>query len=509
MPGKDSAASDRAHAGVVDILLRDHPFRYGLLMAPALILFFYQVGRGLGSTGYVLYWIAAVAVLVRQRDFVFPTAAMVAYAVLVAWGSLSAALSVDPHSAYGKWAQYALLSSSYFITWWLVRRIPEFSLERAIKMVGMVGLLSFAYYAGRYLILSGSPDFKPQFQVHGLLPAYLSPFSLYFLWQSVPGKRGMVLSLAYLLSLSLLLIFSNSLTEVLTLATALVVLAFFMVRGKRMLVLSLGSVALVFGVLIMLFDPLGRVLHRALHADGNWFAVFSKLSSHRADIWYKALKIPPPNQWLGVGPGNVYLYPPVVIDEIRKVGHLHNLFLDCWYEIGVIGLAAYLLFYGIQIRLMKQGGGDLTFRQRGIMYASVAGVLVASLLEQSYRSAHAVLFVPFLFALYSLGKSGPALKMRTDSSIQNAARGRRSRQSPKEGTGAIRVSVRIGKPSIDSLMALRLLRVVLAMHETVCRSMNNFARKTGTCRIVPVSNQPGAQPAGWQLSCGVARSSLS
>jgi len=351
--------------------------------------------------------------IVRQRNFVYPLTALILYAVLVTWGTLSAALSIDPYPAYGKWAQYTLLGSSYFITWWLVRCIPGFSLERAIKMIGVVGLLSLAHYAGRYLILSGSPDFKPEFQVHGLVSAYLSPFTLYLLWQSIPGKRGMVLSLAYLASLTLLLVFSNSLTEVLTLATALVVLAFFVVPDKRLLLLSLGSVAVVFVVLIMLFDPAGKVLSQAQYPDGNWFAFLSKLSSHRTYIWYKALTIPPPNQWLGVGPGNVYLYPPVVINETHKVGHLHNLFLDCWYEIGVIGLAVYLLFYGAQIRLMKQGAADLSSRQRGIMYAAVSGVLVASLLEQSYRSSHVVLFVPFLFALYSHGKAGSNPKMQT------------------------------------------------------------------------------------------------
>lgn len=414
MPEKIFTTSDSAHAGVVGIIPGEHPFSYALLLAPALILFFYQVGRGLGNTGYVLYWMAAVVMLVRQRNFVFPVAAMILYAVLVTWGTVSAALSVDPHSAYRKWAQFTLLSSSYFITWWWVRRIPEFSLERAIKVIGIVGLISFAHYAGRYLILSGSPDFKPQFQVHGLLSAYLSPFTLYLLWQTIPGKRGMFLSLVYLSSLTLLLIFSNSLTEVLTLAAALVVLAFFVVPNKRLLMLSLGSLALLFFALIMLFDPAGGVLNREQLSDGNWFAFLSKLSSHRTVIWYKALTMPPPNQWLGVGPGNVYLYPPVVINEIHRVGHLHNLFLDCWYEIGLIGLAAYMLLYGAQIRLMKPGAVDLSSRQRGIMYAAVAGVLTASLLEQSYRSPHAVLFVPFLFALYSRGKLGSNPKMKTN-----------------------------------------------------------------------------------------------
>jgi O-antigen ligase len=402
MSEKNALASSRL-AGVAGAFAGGNSLLYWLLLAPAVIVFFYQMGRGLGNTGYVLYWIAAVVLLVRQRNFDFPIAASVLFVVLLAWGTLSAALSVDPHSAYGKWAQYALLGTSYFITWRLIRHIPEFSVERALKMIGIVGLISFAHYAGRYLVLSMSPDFQPELQVHGLVPAYLSPFTLYFLRQSVPGKRGIALSLAYLTSLVLLLVFSNSLTEVLTLAAALGVMIFFVVPNKRLLMLALGGVALLFAALILLFDPAGAVLDQANGTDGTWFALLSELSSYRTLIWYKALTIPPPNLWLGVGPGNVGLYPPVVISETAKVGHLHNLVLDSWYEIGVVGLIVYLLFYGAQFRATKPGAGKLSSQQRGVMYAAVAGIFVASMLEQSYRSHHVALFVPFLFALYSRG----------------------------------------------------------------------------------------------------------
>ena len=403
MTEKNPLASNRAWAGMVGTFSGGHKFLYWLLLAPAFIVFFYQVGRGLGNTGYVLYWITAVVLLVRQRNFEFPVAASILFVALLVWGTLSAALSVDSLSAYRKWAQYALLGSSYFITWRLVRLIPEFSLERAINMLGVVGLFSFALYAGRYLILSGSPDFQPETQVQGLVPAYLSPFTLYLLRQAIPGTRGVLLSLAYLISLALLLILSNSLTEVLTLAAALGVMAFFIVPNKRVLMLSLGGVALLFTALILLFDPAGAVLSQAQGSEGNWFAVLNELSSYRTSIWYKALTIPPPNQWLGVGPGNVSLYPPVVIDEVGKVGHLHNLLLDCWYEIGLVGLVVYLSFYGAQIHAMRSGAANLASLQRGVMYAAVAGIFVASMLEQSHRSHHVALFVPFLFALYSRG----------------------------------------------------------------------------------------------------------
>ncbi len=407
MKEKRTFALGRENPSWADAFRGEHSLLYGLLLAPVFIVLLYQVGRGLGNTSYVLYWLTAVALLVRKRNSVFPPAALILFLALLAWGTLSAALSINPDGAYGKWAQYALLGSSYFVTWALVRIIPEFNLERAIRMIGIAGLLGFAYYAARFLILSMSPDFHPELQVHGLVPAYLAPFALYFLWQTFKGQPGVVLVLAYLASLILLLVFSNSLTEVLTLAAALAVLVFFVVPNKRLLLLVLGGVALLFVVLILLFDPAGHVLSQAEHSHEDWFTVLNQLTSFRTQLWYQAITIPPPNQWLGVGPSNVGLYPPVVITETDRVGHLHNLLLDCWYELGVVGLALYVMFYGAQIRSMRSTSP--TSRQRGLLYAAVAGVLVATMLEQSYRSIHAALVVPFLFALYSPARSDTRL----------------------------------------------------------------------------------------------------
>ncbi len=391
-----------------DVFTGAHSLRYWLLLAPVFIVLLYQVGRGLGNTSYVLYWFTAVVMLVRTRNFAFPPATLILYVALLAWGTLSAALSINPDGAYGKWAQYALLGSSYFITWALVRAIPEFSLERAIRMIGVAGLIGFAYYAARFLMLSTSPDFHPELQVHGLVPAYLAPFALYFIGQTIKGKTGVALSLAYLASLALLLVFSNSLTEVVTLASALAVLVFFVVRSKRLLMFVIGVTVIAFIALILAFDPAGHVLNQAEHTHEDWFTFLNQLSSFRTQLWYQALTIPPPNQWLGVGPSNVGLYPAVVITPTYKVGHLHNLLLDCWYELGVVGLGLYLSFYAAQIRSIKADAARLFSLQYGVMYAAVSGIFVATMLEQSYRSIHAALFVPFLFALYIRGAgAGP------------------------------------------------------------------------------------------------------
>jgi len=378
-----------------------HAVRHWLLVAPAFVVVCYQLGRGLGNTSYLLYWIAAVVLLLRGRDLRFPALPSFIFLGLLAWGTLSASLSINPDMAYRKWAQYALLGSSYFIVWRMVRSVEGFSIERALGMIGVAGVVSFAYFAARFLYLSGSPDFRPEVQLNGLVTAYLAPFVLYLLWRGCEGGCALILGVAYLMSLALLLVFSNSLTEVLALAAALAALAIVAIPSKRMLLLALGVAAPLFLVLIVLFDPSAQALFRAAGTGRDWFTILNELSSYRWQIWQQALATPPANPWLGVGPGNVESYPPVVVSETIKVRHLHNLLLDTWYEIGLVGLALYLLFYVTQARAAAAAGGNHPAPVRAVIYASIAAIVVAAMLEQSYRSFHAAMFLPFLFALYS------------------------------------------------------------------------------------------------------------
>lgn len=383
------------------------------LLAPAWVVLLYQVGRGAGNTAYAVYWLTAGILLLRRRDFVYPTRTAWVFIALLLWGAASAALSIDVQDALKKWGQYAMLGSCFFITGWWVQRLPDFNLDAALKRIGIVGLLAFAFYAGRFLILLAQPDFHPEAQVHGLVPAYLAPFALYFLRQRFPGMRGALALAAYLSSLLLLLVFSNSLTELLAFVAALVVIVVFQIRNKRLLLVALLGIFAMLVALVLLFDQTGGILARAQHDGSGGVALLDRLSSYRTAIWRKALALPPPNIWLGVGPGNVGHYPPVIIDALdgAKVGHLHNLLLDGWYEIGVVGLALYGLFYAAQLKPVWRHASSLTLPQRALLWASIAAIAAASMIEQSYRSYHMAMFVPFLLALYG----GQSLALRPPS----------------------------------------------------------------------------------------------
>jgi len=373
---------------------------YFLLLAPAFIIILYHVGRGLGHTVFVLYWLIACGSILKRREFGFPARETTLFLILLAWGSLAGALSIDPSHALAKWwAQFALWGTTFFISWQLIRRIPDFNLEHAIRVIGVAGLLAFAYYGVNFLYHASRPDFHPETQVHGLGPAYLAPFALYTLRQKMPGLRGTLVAGTYAITLLLFLVFSNSRTEVIAFAAALTVMLTLSIRDKRQLLILLAILLLGLIMLVLRFNKTGSIL--AHSSSGNWLDLMDKLSSYRTYIWRKAVAIPPPNVWVGIGPGLVGRYPPVVIEGKGTVGHLHNLFLDAWYEMGFVGVALYISYYVALTRRACACANKLTSPELAVLWASLAAIAAACMLEQSYRSYHVSMFVPFLLALYA------------------------------------------------------------------------------------------------------------
>lgn len=375
-----------------------------LLLTPAVVPFCYQIGRGLGNISLVLTLLALLAMAVRFRASAASIrwrGAGLLWLVLLASGGLSAAWSIAPAEAGSDWFRYALTGSVFFLVVVLMRRFAFDRIDGLMQLIGWVGLISFLWLLGHTALTYGTPGFQPQNHIRGLVPAYLAPFVLYLIAQRATVMLRTGLMLAYGSLLAWLLVQANSLTEVLAFAAAVLTLVLLRLGSWRM---RLGlAVALLAGfvALILAFDPVGRVIAEQESSEApqstDWVALADKLSSQRTLIWRQALAVPPPNPWLGVGAGNVWQYPPVRMGDKGAVKHLHNLFVDMWYEIGLLGLGLFLAYAAVQF----VGGGQ---RERDpeirvTLLASMAAILTAGMLEQHFRSHHFALFLPYLFAL--------------------------------------------------------------------------------------------------------------
>ncbi|MSQ09795.1 MAG: O-antigen ligase family protein [Dehalococcoidia bacterium] len=111
----------------------------------------------------------------------------------------------------------------------------------------------------------------------------------------------------------------------------------------------------------------------------------------RVYVWQAAWAMALDHPLFGVGLDNfLYQYPQYILAEAKlepDISHPHNLFLDFWLRMGILGLAALLLvqcqFWGHVRRLVAQQ--DVWARWAGLaLAASMVDLLVHGLIDNSY-----------------------------------------------------------------------------------------------------------------------------
>lgn len=111
----------------------------------------------------------------------------------------------------------------------------------------------------------------------------------------------------------------------------------------------------------------------------------------RAYVWQAALAMALDHPLFGVGLDNfLYQYPSYILPEAKlepDVSHAHNLFLDFWLRMGILGLAAMavlLVRFWQHIRTLLVGQGVWAKWAGLALAASMADFLVHGLIDNSY-----------------------------------------------------------------------------------------------------------------------------
>jgi hypothetical protein len=135
----------------------------------------------------------------------------------------------------------------------------------------------------------------------------------------------------------------------------------------------------------------------------------------RVAHWVAALRMWEQAPWLGVGPGNYAInYPEVRLPRWEEsLGHAHNVYLNTLSETGLIGLATFLLFWGVcLVWVWRQGRHALVNGATwwSALAIGVVGVLVHLNLHNLFDNLfvhgmylHVALWLATLF-LYSASK---------------------------------------------------------------------------------------------------------
>ncbi len=364
--------------------------RYALLL-PVIVMASYYIGRGLGDSLQLLYLLCGLYVL---RGMNVSPHRRVVYLLVVLLALFLVSVIYPDFSARSlkHWVLYALSSLVLIFTVGTFSPSHHEPSYRWIAVVPVALLIGFSFELGYFFFYS--ENFNPAVQVNGMILAALSP--LVFLI-TLPGKLSTVFFhiLFYLLSF-IALSLADSRTELLML---LLGGAFFVAIYTKNISVLFVIIPVVFVVAIVadsyLFRPQG------LDIGGDTFQWLDRLSSKRLTIWSTALSHPPDNILMGVGLHRSIEFLP----QISYVKHLHNLFIEIWYETGLLGLLAYLLllvllFWGAPRAYRMFEGIDR--RVYAVFFASGMAALIGGLLDKGYLHPLTRYYMLFCFSVLYL-----------------------------------------------------------------------------------------------------------
>jgi O-antigen ligase len=154
-------------------------------------------------------------------------------------------------------------------------------------------------------------------------------------------------------------------------------------RGRRALLAAAGAVV---AALIALLPFAGAERTRTLFDLGGGTAL------HRLQLWQATVKMIRDHPLWGVGLDNfLYQYPRYMLPEAWQepdLSHPHNILLDWWTRLGLLGVGALVwmeaAFFRVGLRLYRSlGEGDLRALVLGLM-ASMVDFLAHGLIDNSF-----------------------------------------------------------------------------------------------------------------------------
>jgi teichuronic acid biosynthesis protein TuaE len=177
---------------------------------------------------------------------------------------------------------------------------------------------------------------------------------------------------------------------------------YFLLRFRFKLMAMLSLLALL-AVLIFSLNP--NLYRGANLQDGVW-GYLDKFTTGRSILWRQAIETPPPSIWFGVGFSNVDGKSNVTYIKhdtgIEKVKHLHNMFLDCWYETGLVGLITFLFWLVYHFNMLRKilQSTNQYLRAKGVtLLSSCMSLLTFGMLSQGHSSNFLSIYLFLLFAM--------------------------------------------------------------------------------------------------------------
>ena len=381
-------------------------FRYGWAL-PAALPLAQIVGRAAFTVLGMVYLVwAATALYGRRCSFDRPI--MAAYLLLVLAYVLAVPLAAEPLRLLEDYAIFVVFSLVPFFTLASLAYV-ESGQRRLIDVYAWVAALAVVLLYALLARGMSQPKFVPEhFMREDNLP-FLAPFLVYGLRRRYAGTRGWWFAGAAAASMLAYVLMSHGRAALVGLIVGMAAYAYF-VLGQPLRRISLIAVALL-GMAV--FARGEQFIERLRHATTMEDSI-DTLSSTRTAMWRNALANPPENIWIGVGIGNASSSTKVfsvVVNrqEQRASKHLHNFLLDCWYETGVIGLGALLLWLGVLLhRALSNWQHSLADEkaQLGVLLSASFAIIANALFSYSYLSKQFVIYLPLFLLVATMAAPG-------------------------------------------------------------------------------------------------------
>ena len=378
----------------MQLVLQDSFFRWGWLLPIALPLM--QVG---GRAAYLIlagiYALWGVLAFYRL-DFRLNTShrtALLLYTLLLLSYLISAVFAQDSIKALDKWITFSYQSLVFPFTLVALNRVRD-GVTRLGKGLGIMGLAALLAVYVRLGLEISQPGFEAQFDMREDNLPWLAPFIV--LWIRSLGPGYTILLFLAGVALIVYIVGSEGRSALLALAVAVAVYELLVNGWKTSRALFSAIIILLLGLLAQ-----GDRFLRSAQNHSGLEGILTAFTSFRSTLWQNAITHPPESLWWGVGMGNTRYFTEVVQIGSLHYAHLHNVFLDTWYETGWIGLGALLLFIGFPLQNLAQAWRYLNSNQRrlaGTYLAAVAALIAASLFSFSYSSRQFAMYLPLMFA---------------------------------------------------------------------------------------------------------------
>ncbi len=364
--------------------------RYALLF-PIVVMASYYIGRGMGDSLQLIYVLSGLCSL-RYMNFGEHKRILWVLVILLFFFSLSTFYPDFSVRSFKYWLLYALSGLVMVFTVGAVSNGVYLAGYRVMAFVPVALLIGLAIELSYFYFWAA--EFYPAGQVNGMVLAALAPLVLLF---TIDSKNShWYLYLIFFSSAGVLLVVADSRTEVLMLIVSSGL--FFALYYKKLFALiTIAPLAL---ITVVVADS--YLSEEPIFAfTGNLYHWIDQISSSRLSIWVEALSHPPDNYLIGVGPHRSMEF----LSTITYVKHLHNLFIEIWFEMGLFGLIAYLLLLyvllsGVSLAYRSLEGTDR--RVYAVFLASGVAAFIGAMLDKSYLHPLTRYYMLFCFTVLYL-----------------------------------------------------------------------------------------------------------